>query len=273
MPTIADPNPPFGEVPEPGETSTLFDAYSQVDVARSEYFGACTQYAATPATYKTDEINRTINEYADRVDTLMHLIGEEENCDPVRFIKIASGVLVTEDSERTNLFESLVGEGKFQKLVDVRDAIEQQVVEEVSEAASNEEATHAALHEFMDMLRGGLTVDLIPCAAVNSSGLLICVAGEWELQSEDFDFLAEFGQFGFVVAAVNGLFHPFGDCFHVFFDQAASGNCWGSEPDAARAERRQSVISDGVLVEGQANFIQRFFDDFAVQAEAAVDIG
>jgi hypothetical protein len=159
MPTIADPNPPFGEVPEPGETSTLFDAYSQVDVARSEYFGACTQYAATPATYKTDEINRTINEYADRVDTLMHLIGEEENCDPVRFIKIASGVLVTEDSERTNLFESLVGEGKFQKLVDVRDAIEQQVVEEVSEAASNEEATHAALHEFMDMLRGGLTVD------------------------------------------------------------------------------------------------------------------
>ena len=76
-----------------------------------------------------------------------------------------------------------------------------------------------------------------------------------------------------IIALIDGLLHPFSNLFHVIFGQAAGRDGWRTQADTTRLEWRQRIIGHGILVERQANLIERLFGDFAVNTEALVYVG
>ncbi len=87
--------------------------------------------------------------------------------------------------------------------------------------------------------------------------------GEGEAGGESADMLADFAEFGRVVAALDRFVDEISDIEHLVFLHTAGRNGGRTEADAAGLERALGVEGDGVLVGRDASLVEGFLDFLA----------
>ena len=84
------------------------------------------------------------------------------------------------------------------------------------------------------------------------------------------EFVLVIGKFVFgagFFADVGDMFHPDGELFHLWDAEATSGDGWGAETDSRGTKSGAFVVREGVSIQSEADHIEGFFVDFAVEAE------
>lgn len=158
MSTLADQYPVPENLPPSGDTSPFLEALTATEGAREDFFVACQEYNRRPSSRHRGGIDTTVDTYATCVEDLLAAMQADTPCH--KYVADCVGLIVGEDADRVNHFNSFLDEEQFTALSDKsKSEINLALATAIAKVTTPAEIKEITVTHVLDFFRGTLALD------------------------------------------------------------------------------------------------------------------